>query len=181
MIIVIYFHIMCYRDFKHYYLFHVCRNMTTEFPNPVSYNRLIELSNKHLLPLVAFLRTKCQGKCTGISYVDSTPLRACHIKGEHSHRVMKGFATKGQCSIGWFFGCKLHCIINDKGEILDFVHTPGNVDDRKPLVGTKLLSCIHGKLFGDKGYISQNLFLQLFIDGILLITKIRFTSVVRIS
>jgi hypothetical protein len=86
---------------------------------------------------------------------------------------MKGLATKGQCSIGWFFGLKLHCVINDRGEILDFVLTPGNVDDRKPLTGTNLLSRIHGKLFGDKGYVSQSLFEQLFIDGIHLITKIR--------
>ena len=173
MTIVIYFHIMRYRNFKHYYLYHVCRNMTSEFPNLVSYNRFVELANKHLLPLVAFLRTCCLGQCTGISYIDSTPLRACHIKREHSHRVMKGLATKGQCSIGWFFGLKLHCIINDKGEILDFILTPGNVDDRNPLTGTNLLSRIYGKLYGDKGYISQTLFEQLFIDGIHLITKIR--------
>ena len=65
MTIVIYFHLMRYRDFKHYYLFHVCRNMTSEFPNLVSYNRFVELSNKSLLPLVAYLRTQCLGKCTG--------------------------------------------------------------------------------------------------------------------
>jgi hypothetical protein len=147
--------------------------MTTEFPNLVSYNRFVELSNKHLLPLVAFLRTRCLGQCTGISYVDSTPLRACHIKREHSHRVMKGLATKGQCSIGWFYGLKLHFIVNDRGEILDFVMIPGNIDDRKPLTGTNILSRIYGKLFGDKGYISQSIFEQLFIDGIHLITKLR--------
>jgi hypothetical protein len=173
MTIVIYFHLMRYRDFKHYYLFHVCRHMTSEFPNLVSYNRFVELSYIHLFPLVAFLRTQCLGQCTGISFIDSTPLRACHIKREHSHRVMKGLATKGQCSIGWFFGLKLHCLINDLGEILDFVLTPGNVDDRQPLTGTNLLSRIYGKLFGDKGYISQTLFEQLFIDGIHLITKLR--------
>ena len=173
MTIVIYFHLMRYRDFKHYYLFHVCRNMTSEFPNLVSYNRFVELSNQHLLPLVAFLRTCCLGDCTGISFVDSTKLAACHIKREHSHKVLKGLATKGQCSIGWFFGLKLHCVINDRGEILDFVLTPGNVDDRQPLTGTNLLVRIYGKLFGDKGYISQSLFEQLFIDGIHLITKIR--------
>ncbi len=173
MTIVIYFHLMRYRDFKHYYLFHVCRNMTSEFPNLVSYNRFVELSKKSLLPLVVYLRTQCPGNCTGISFIDSTPLRACHIKREHSHKVLKRLATKGQCSIGWFFGLKLHCVINDRGEILDFVLTPGNVDDRKPLTGTNLLSRIYGKLIGDKGYISQTIFEQLFIDGIHLITKIR--------
>ena len=173
MTIVIYFHLMRYRDFKHYYLFHVCRNMRADFPHLVSYNRFVELMQSTLLPLVVFLKVQCLGKCTGISYVDSTPLRACHIKREHSHKVMKGLATKGQCSIGWFFGFKLHFIINDKGEILDFVLTSANTDDRKPLTGTNILKRIYGKLFGDKGYISQSLFEQLFIDGIHLITKLR--------
>jgi len=108
MTIVIYFQLMRYRDFKHYYLFQICRNMTKEFPNLVSYNRFVELSTKYLLPLVAYLRTQCLGNCTGISFVDSTPLRACHIKGEHSHKIFKGLAAKGQCSIGWFFGLLPH-------------------------------------------------------------------------
>ena len=173
MTIVIYFHLMRYRDFKHYYLFHVCRNMRAEFPRLVSYNRFVELMQSCLLPLVVFLKIHRRGKCTGISFIDSTPLRACHIKREHSHKVLSGMASKGQCSIGWFFGLKLHFIINDKGEILDFILTPGNTDDRKPLTGTNMLSRIYGKLFGDKGYISQTLFEQLFIDGIHLITKLR--------
>ena len=173
MTIIIYFHLMRYRDFKHYYLFHVCRNMRGEFPRLVSYNRFVELMKSSLLPLVVYLKTQCLGKCTGISFIDSTPLRACHIKREHSHEVLRGLAAKGQCSIGWFFGLKLHFVINDKGEILDFVLTPGNVDDRKPLTGTNLMSRIYGKLFGDKGYISQSLFEQLFIDGVHLITKLR--------
>ena len=119
------------------------------------------------------MKTRCLGKCTGISYVDSTAIRACHIKRAHSNKVLKGLASKGQGSIGWFFGLKLHFIVNDKGEILDFVLTPGNVDDRHPLTGSNLLVKIHGKLFGDKGYISQSLFEKLFIDGIHLITKLR--------
>ena len=173
MTIIIFFHLMRYRDFKHYYLFHVCEHMNNEFPHLVSYNRFVELSHSVILPLVVFLKTQCLGKCTGISFIDSTPIRACHIKREHSHKVLKGLATKGHCSIGWFFGLKMHIIINDKGEILDFVLTPGNVDDRDPLSGTNLLAKIYGKLFGDKGYISHDLFEKLFIDGIHLITKLR--------
>ena len=61
------------------------------------------------------------------------PLRGYHIKREKQHKTFKGVAQKGQCSIGWFHGFKLHLVINDKGEILDFILTPGNVDDREPL------------------------------------------------
>jgi IS5 family transposase len=75
--------------------------------------------------------------------------------------------------LGWFYGFKLHLIINDKGEILDFILTPGNVDDREPLKNMDLHKRIFGKLFGDKGYISKNLFEQLFVDGVHLITKLR--------
>lgn len=82
-------------------------------------------------------------------------------------------AAKGQCSIGWFFGFKLHIIINDRGEILDFMLTQGNVDDREPLKNKSFHKKVFGKLVCDKGYISQTLFEQLFIDGIHLITKIR--------
>ncbi len=143
------------------------------FPKLVSYNRFVELMQKSLLAFAVYLKTQCPGKCTGISYIDSSPIKACHIKRAHSHKVLKGLAAKGQCSIGWFFELKLHFIINDKGEILDFVLTPGNVDDRHPLSGGNLLQKIYGKLYGDKGYISQSLFEKLFIDDIHLIIKLR--------
>ena len=123
--------------------------------------------------LAIFLKTCCLGKCTGISYIDSTPLRSCHIKREKQHKVFKGIAQKGQCSLGWFYGFKLHIIINDRGEILDFIITPGNVDDRKPLNDMDLHKRIFGKLYGDKGYISKDLFEKLFVDGMHLITKIK--------
>ena len=123
--------------------------------------------------LAIFLKTCCLGKCTGISYIDSTPLRSCHIKREKQHKVFKGIAQKGQCSLGWFYGFKLHIIINDRGEILDFIITPDNVDDRKPLKDMDLHKRIFGKLYGDKGYISKDLFEKLFVDGVHLITKIK--------
>lgn len=115
----------------------------------------------------------CLGKCTGIYFIDSTPLRSCHIKRKKQHKTFKGIAPKGQCSIGWFYGFKLHLIINDKGEVLDFILTSGNVNDRKPLKSMDLHKRIFGKLFGDKDYIGKDLFEQLFVDGVYLITKLR--------
>ena len=173
MTILILFHSGHYRDLKHYYINHVKKHMKSEFPQTVSYNRFVELQKKVVLKLAIFLKMFYLGKCTGISYIDSTPIRVCHIKREKQHKVFKGFAQKGQCSLGWFYGFKLHLIINDKGEILDFIITPGNIDDRKPLSDMNLHKRIFGKLFGDKGYISKDLFEQLFIDGVHLITKIK--------
>ena len=173
MTILILFHSGHYRDLKHYYINHVKNHMKSEFPETVSYNRFVELQKKVVVKLAIFLKMFCLGKCTGISYIDSTPIRVCHIKREKQHKVFKEFAQKGQCSLGWFYGFKLHLIINDKGEILDFIITPGNIDDRKPLSDMNLHKRIFGKLFGDKGYISKDLFEQLFIDGVHLITKIK--------
>ena len=173
MTILILFHSGHYRDLKHYYINHVKKHMKSEFPQTVSYNRFVELQKKVVVKLAIFLKMFCLGKCIGISYIDSTPIRVCHIKREKQHKVFKGFAQKGQCSLGWFYGFKLHLIINDKGEILDFIITPGNIDNRKPLSDMNLHKRIFGKLFGDKGYISKDLFEQLFIDGVHLITKIK--------
>ena len=173
MTILILFHSGHYRDLKHYYINHIKKHMKDEFPQTVSYNRFVELQKKVVVKLAIFLKMFCLGKCTGISYIDSTPIRVCHIKREKQHKVFKGFAQKGQCSLGWFYGFKLHLIINDKGEILDFIITPGNIDNRKPLSDMNLHKRIFGKLFGDKGYISKDLFEQLFIDGVHLITKIK--------
>ena len=51
--------------------------------------------------------------------------------------------------------------------------TPGDIDDRKPLGYKVFIDFIYGKLVGDKGYISKNLFQRLFVDGIQLITKLK--------
>ncbi len=171
--IVVLFHLKGYRCLKHFYINHVKVNMKSDFPETVSYNRFVELQQKSVMPMILFLQFCCLGKCTGISFIDSTPIRVCHIRREHSNKVFKGMATKGKCSMGWFYGFKLHIVINDRGEILDFLFTQGNVNDRNPLESKRFHDKIFGKLIGDKGYISKTLFEELFIDGIHLITKIR--------
>ncbi len=75
--------------------------------------------------------------------------------------------------MGYFFGFKLHFVINDKGEILNFVITPGNTDDREPLKDKRFMEKLKGKLYADKGYISKELTEILFVDGLHLITQIR--------
>lgn len=173
MTILITFHLGSYRNLKHYYLFYVSQHLNKEFPELVSYNRFVELQQQVAFPLVLFLKLCRMGKCTGISFVDSTTLKACHIKREKQNKVFSGIATKGKSTIGWFFGFKLHIIINDKGEILSFVITQGNVDDREPLNSESFINAVFGKLYADRGYISQKLRDILFVDGIHLVTKLR--------
>jgi len=171
--IMIIFHLSGFRNMKHFYLNYVQKHMQQEFPNTVSYNRFTELMQSALLPMTIFLKTCCLGECTGISFVDSTPIRVCKEKRISRNKVFKGIAALGKSSMGFFFGFKLHLLVNDKGEILNFVITQGNVDDRQPLKNESFIKAITGKLYGDKGYISKDLTNILFINGLHLITNIK--------
>lgn len=170
MTIMVLFHASGYRTFKHFYLDHVCRYMRCEFPRLLSYNRFVERIPEALAALACYLKTR-MADCSGISFIDSTALRVCHNLRIASHRVMVELARRGKTSTGWFYGFKLHLITNDRGELLDVCFTPGNVDDRKP--AEKLSAKLFGKLFGDKGYISKELFERLFVRGLKLITRIK--------
>jgi hypothetical protein len=168
--IIIYFHSSSYRNFKDYYTKHVLKYLQSEFPQLVSYNRFGELMPCALIPLICYLNTR-KGAVTGISFIDATKIPICHNARALRNKVFKGFANWGKSSIGWFFGFKLHLIINEKGELLSFKVTPGNVDDRVPV--PDLVPEIVGKIFGDKGYISSDLFKELFDQGLQLITPIK--------
>lgn len=170
MTIIIHFHQSHYRDFKTYYIEYVCEHLGNEFPNLVSYNRFIELMPRVLLPLCCYLHSR-KGQNTGISFVDSTRIAVCGNKRISRNQVFKEMAKLGKSTLGWFFGFKLHLVVNDQGELLAFCLTPGNVDDRKPVA--EMTKGLFGKLFGDKGYISQALFEQLLEAGIKLVTGIR--------
>jgi hypothetical protein len=171
--ILIAFHGGQFRNFKHFYLNYCCTHLKSEFPGLVSYNRFIELSHRHALAFMLFIQYTCRGECTGISFIDSTVLRVCHNKRIKRNKVFKGVAEVGKSTMGWFFGFKLHLIINDKGEILSFYLTKGNTDDRDIKAITQMTKEIFGKLFGDKGYISKALSDLLFGNGIQLITQVR--------
>lgn len=170
MAIMIHFHQIRYRDFKTYYTKYVMIHLKEEFPRLVSYNRFVELMKSIFMPLCLFVYNAF-GEKTGIYFIDSTTLKACHSKREKSNKVFKGLAKKGKNSMGWFYGFKLHLVINDKGELMAFQITKGNVDDRVPVMD--LCKNLNGKLFGDRGYISQKLFESLFTQGLQLVTKLK--------
>ena len=172
MTILIAFHQSHYRDFKAYYNEQVMKTWHAEFPGLVSYTRFVEYIPSVLVPLTVYLQTCCLGQCSGISFIDSTSLDVCLNQRIHCHKVFAGLAERGKTSTGWFFGFKLHLVVNERGEILQFCITPGNVDDRKPV--PKLAQRLFGKLFGDKGYVSQQLAQQLReMFNVQLITKLR--------
>lgn len=170
MTILILFHQIPFRNFKSFYRAYVLPHLSKAFPKLVSYSRFVELIKASVLPLLGYLFTY-KSVQTGIAFVDSTSLDVCHIRRSKSHKVFKGLAKKGKTSVGWFFGFKLHLCINDQGEILSFHLSPGNTDDRVPV--PKLTKGLWGKLVGDKGYLCQALFEELFQQGLTLITKIK--------
>jgi Transposase DDE domain len=170
MTIIILFHQSNYRTFKHFYLVHVKRHLNDAFTDLVSYSQFIRLKKSVLIPLCAYLNTR-KGQMTGISYVDSTAIRVCHNKRINRHKVFAGIAARGKTTMGWFYGFKLHLVVNEHGELLSFYVTAGNVDDRKPL--NKLTKGITGKLFGDRGYISKAKFTELMQQGLQLFTTVR--------
>ena len=128
-LIMILFHSGGYRCFKHFYLEYVCKHLAHLFPRRVSYNRFVELEKEVLFPMVIFIKTVLLGTCTGISFVDSTPLRVCLNPKIHIHKM----ATPEKCYMGWCFGFKLHLTINDKWEILNFMFIPADADNMEPL------------------------------------------------
>lgn len=169
MTIVVAFHLSDYRTFKHFYQ-HVQLYWGDAFPRLVSYPRFVALQPYIVIPLCEFLNSR-KGQVTGIGFIDSTRIIVCHNKRIHSHKVFNNLAKRGKTSVGWFYGFKLHLIVNDRGELLAVKLTAGNVDDREPV--PEMTREMFGKLFGDKGYISQKLFDLLFEQGVQLITRIK--------
>ena len=173
MTILLLFHFGSYRNFKHYYLSFIKIVLKKEFPTAVSYNRFVELEGRVFFQMMFFLNLQAFGRCTGITFVDSTMIPICHNLRRYANKVFKGIATDGKGTMGWCHGFKLHLACNDRGEIIAFVLTGANVSDKDPEVFKVLAKRLYGKLFADKGYISQRLFDILFEDGIQLVTGLR--------
>jgi hypothetical protein len=170
MTIITLFHASGYRNSKAYYTGHVLKHLSWAFPRLVSYNRFVELMPGALVPLCGYLQSR-KGECSGISFIDSTSLKVCHNRRIHSHQAFAGCAERGKTSVDWFYGFKLHLVINDCGELLSLRLTPGNTDDRRPV--PELVKGLFGKLFGDKGYVSGPLFEALYDEGVQLVTKLK--------
>ena len=161
---------MGFRTFKNFYCSFVCKYWRKEFPKLPSYNRFLELIKTAMLPLTLFSQFK-SGKKTGVYYIDSTSLPACNLKRSHRNKVLKQVSDYGKTSVGWFFGMKLHLVINNVGELMAFSFTKGNKHDSSQAV--TLLKNLTGIACGDKGYIGKKIFETLLESGLKLVTKFR--------
>jgi len=170
MTIIIAFHTSNHRDFKNYYKGFVARFYRSHFPTLLSYTRFLEVMSRTIVPLSSYFTTlKCEP--TGIEFIDSTSIKVCHNLRIPRHKTFCGIAERGKGSMGWFYGFKLHLVTNYRGEIVDAKLTTGNVHDTKPVMA--LSKKLTGKLYADKGYISQKLTADLKEKGVSLITAVR--------
>ena len=170
LLIVILYHLEGFKNFKYYYKYAIEIKYKNLFKEVPCYDRFIQIMPKLLVPLSILLQCLF-GEARGIYFLDATKLSICHCKREKRNKVFKMIAEKGKTSMGWFFGFKLHMIINDIGQIIAINITKGNVDDRTPVA--ELAKKLKGSIYADKGYIGADLFKALYKRGLKLITGIR--------
>lgn len=168
--IMVFFHVSGFRCFKLFYLYGICSHYRNLFGELPSYGRFVTLQPRLFMPLCMLLH-HLSGEKTGIYIADSTTLPVCHNRRINRNKTFEGLAQRGRSTMGWFYGMKLHLIINHKGEIVALKITSGNVDDRAVIEA--MTKTLKGKLFADKGYISKTLFVSLWQRGLHLITGIR--------
>ena len=168
--IMVLFHLSPYKNFKTFYLYGVGCQHRACFRDLPHYDRFVSLMPRLFAPLMVLLHS-LGGEETGIYFGDSSKLAVCHNRRIDRHRVFDGLAARGKTSMGWFFGLKLHFVINHKGQIMALKITAGNVADSSVL--DEITRHLKGKLYADKGYISHEVFTKLWQRGLHLITGIR--------
>jgi IS5 family transposase len=168
--IVVLFHLSPYKNFKTFYLYGIGVQHRACFRDLPHYDRFVSLMPRLFAPLMVLLHS-LSGEETGIYFADSSKLAVCHNRRIHRHKVFDGLAGRGKTSMGWFFGLKLHFVINHKGQIVALKITPGNIADSAVL--DEITQHLTGKAYADKGYIGHELFTRLWQRGLHLITGIR--------
>lgn len=167
--ILIWFQTSGWRNFKNFYLY-LQQHHKKDFPQLLSYNRFVEIKPRAVIPLNCLLHFSLS-QCTGISFIDATPLKICHNKRICSNKVFKDLARRGKSTMGWFFGFKLHITCTTTGDLLSAQITTGNTDDRKTV--KNLCKNLFGKVYGDKGYVSQKLFEEMLAAGVQIVTQLK--------
>jgi hypothetical protein len=168
--IVVLFHLSPFKHFKAVDCYGIGQQDRACFGDLPHYDRFVSLMPRLFVPLMVLLHS-LSGEPTGIYFSDSTKLAVCHNRRIRRHKVFDGLAARGKTSIGWFYGLKLHFVINHKGQIMALTITPGNTADSTVL--DKITRHLRGKLYADKGYIGRALFNKRWQRGLHLITTIR--------
>ena len=170
MTIIIAFHMSNHRDFKNFYTGYLARFYKSDFPNLLSYTRFLEVMPSTVIPMCSYF-SSLKSAPTGIEFVDSTSIKVCHNLRIPRHKTLAGLASRGKGTMGWFYGFKLHLIVNHRGGIVAAKITPANVHDTKPVKGMVVESM--DKLYADKGYIGKALAGDLLERGVTIVNNVR--------
>lgn len=171
--ILIFYHYSGYKCFQYYYESLILRDLRSFFPHAVSYTRFVASMGDVAKHLYLFAQLRCaMSERGGIYFADSKKLPVCDNRRIPSNKVFKDVAGRGKSSTGWFYGLKAHLLVNNVGQVVQFLITPANFTDNNKSVLDKLLADIQGKCFADKGYLTK--FFEHFLQkGVQIITKIR--------
>ncbi len=171
--IIFFYQLSGMKNFQYYYQRLVQPILVSYFPNLVSYSRFVELVGEHAPLMWMFTQSQTlRSEKTGRYFIDSKRLPVCHNRRIKQNKVFQGIAQRGKSSTGWFYGLKIHLVINDLGQIVHFLLTSGSTADNQEKVLHHLLDDLKGDCYGDKGYISK-LFEQFYQNGLKLVTKVR--------
>src|SRR3954451_19109702 len=121
--IMVLFHLSPYKNFKTFYLCGIGGQHRACFRDLPHDDRFLSLMPRLFAPLMGLLHS-LSGEETGLYFGDSSKLAVCHNRRIDRHRVFDGLAARGKTSMGWFFGLKLHLVINHKGQIMALKITP---------------------------------------------------------
>ena len=170
MTILVMFQRIGFRNFKTFYKCFLQNYLHEYFPNLPSYHRFIAIMPRALFPLTVFAYSN-GGSRKGIYYIDSSCLPVCHLKRQKRHKTFRNTAKFGRTSFVWFYGLKLHIVTNGEVELTAYSISKENSHDSKE--AHNILKGLKGVAFGDKGYISKNLYQSLLGKGLKLITRKR--------
>ncbi len=171
--ILVFYQCSGYKCFQYYYQNLVINDMRTYFPQLFSYERFVALLARLLPGLYVFLKMQTVlSRRSNQYFIDSKKIVVCDNRRIHSHKVFQDSAKRGKTSTGWFYGFKLHLLINNYGQIINFLFTQGNVADNNKDLLQYLLAGLQGQCFADKGYLTT-LFEEFYLQGLQLVTKVR--------
>lgn len=149
MTILLVFHFGTFDNFKPYYQHFILLHLKSDLSKTVSYNRFVELESRLFFKMMFVLQLCSFGRCTGITYADSTMIPVCNNLRHYANKVFKDIAGDGKGTMGWCHDFKLHLLCNDRGEIITFCLTTPNISDKDRRGWAVLGKKIYGKLFAD--------------------------------
>jgi hypothetical protein len=156
-----------FNNFKAFF-FSLKHNHSQLFRYLPCYQRMVHLIRAHQLALHALHFALMKDGQSHYLWIDSTILPVCKNQRIQRHKSLAAIATRGKSSMGWFFGCKLHLIMNQSGDMVSTALSNGHTADIKMV--EQLVEGLKAKLYADRGYISQELKSRLKAQGTDLIT-----------